>query len=266
MVLNIFKKIKDSMAKTRKELFDSLRKILPVGANITDDTIDEVEEVLYGADLGVHAVDKIVEELRENAGQINKNATDPFAVMKNTILNLICRFDGTPSISPTDGAPYVIFVIGVNGAGKTTTIGKLAMRFKAEGKTVLLAACDTFRAAAVEQLEIWAERSGSEFIKAHSGADAASVAFDAITRAKARSTDIVIVDTAGRLHTSSNLIAELKKIRRVLTKADENIPQETLLVLDSTTGQNALVQAESFHRELVVTGIALTKLYGTAKG
>ncbi|MFC1651526.1 signal recognition particle-docking protein FtsY, partial [Candidatus Latescibacterota bacterium] len=205
-------------------------------------------------------------ELRENAAAINRKETDPFTVMKNAVLKLICRPSGAVSISPGEKTPYVIFVVGVNGVGKTTTIGKLAMRFRAEGKKVLLAACDTFRAAAVEQLEIWAERSGSEFIKAHSGADAASVAFDAITRAKARSTDIVLIDTAGRLHTSYNLIAELKKIRRVLAKSDIDIPQETLLVLDATTGQNALTQAESFNRELGVTGIALTKLDGTAKG
>jgi fused signal recognition particle receptor len=264
--LNLLKKIKESMAKTRKELFGTLRNILPVGADITDDILEEIEEVLYGADLGVHAVDKIIEDLRENAVKINRNETDPFTVMKDTVLNLIRRFDTPPAITPSGDTPHVIFVVGVNGVGKTTTIGKLAMRFRGEGKSVLLAACDTFRAAAVEQLGIWAERSGAEFIKAHSGADAAAVAFDAISRAKARATDIVIIDTAGRLHTSSNLIEELKKIRRVLGKTNEHIPQETLLVLDATTGQNALVQAETFHRELAVTGIALTKLDGTAKG
>ena len=186
--------------------------------------------------------------------------------MENTVLTIISRFDDTNTISPGNDTPFVILVIGVNGVGKTTTIGKLAMRFRGEEKKVLLAACDTFRAAAIDQLEIWAERSGSEFIKAHSGADAAAVAYDAIMRAKARSTDVVLIDTAGRLHTSYNLIRELKKIRRVLTKADSATPQETLLVLDATNGQNALSQAKTFNHELDVTGIALTKLDGTAKG
>ncbi len=264
--MNLLKKIKESMSKTRKELFGTLRNILPAGGDITDDILDEIEEALYGADLGVHAVDRIIEDLRENAARINRNETDPFEVIKSTVLDIIQRFDTPSTLKPSDDVPYVIIVVGVNGVGKTTTIGKLAMRFRDEGKSVLLAACDTFRAAAVEQLSVWAERSGSEFIKAHSGADAAAVAFDAISRAKARATDVVIIDTAGRLHTSSNLIEELKKIRRVLVKADNNIPQETLLVLDATTGQNALLQAETFHRELGVTGIALTKLDGTAKG
>ncbi|MHB0929690.1 MAG: signal recognition particle-docking protein FtsY, partial [Candidatus Nanopelagicales bacterium] len=157
-------------------------------------------------------------------------------------------------------------VIGVNGVGKTTTIGKLALRLKKEGCSVLLAACDTFRAAAVEQLAIWAERSGADFVKAHLGSDAASVAYDAVTRAKARSADVVIVDTAGRLHTSKNLMEELKKIHKVLGKSMDGAPHETLLVLDATNGQNALSQAEIFNRDLNVTGIALTKLDGTAKG
>lgn len=266
MVLNFINKIKNSLTKTRIELFKSLGNILPVGATITDNVLDEVEEVLYEADLGVHAVEMLVEELRERAGEINRKEIDPYTVMKNTVLKIISRFDDTNTISPGNDTPYVILVIGVNGVGKTTTIGKLAMRLRGEEKKVLLAACDTFRAAAIDQLEIWAERSGSEFIKAHSGADAAAVAYDAIMRAKARSTDVVLIDTAGRLHTSYNLIGELKKIRRVLTKADSATPQETLLVLDATNGQNALSQAETFNHELDVTGIALTKLDGTAKG
>lgn len=266
MVLNFINKIKDSLTKTRIELFESLGNILPVGATITDDVLDEVEEVLYEADLGVHAVEMLVEELRERAGEINRKEINPYTVMENTVLTIINRFDDTNTISPGNDTPFVILVIGVNGVGKTTTIGKLAMRFRGEEKKVLLAACDTFRAAAIDQLEIWAERSGSEFIKAHSGADAAAVAYDAIMRAKARSTDVVLIDTAGRLHTSYNLIRELKKIRRVLTKADSATPQETLLVLDATNGQNALSQAKTFNHELDVTGIALTKLDGTAKG
>ncbi len=266
MVSSFINKIKDSLTKTRVELFGSLSNILPVGANINDDVLEKVEEVLYEADLGVHAVEVLVEELRGKASEINRQEIDPFTVMKGTVFEIINRFDNINKISIGDEKPFVILVIGVNGVGKTTTIGKLAVRFRDEGKTVLLAACDTFRAAAIEQLNIWAKRSDSEFIKAHTGADSASVAFDAIVRAKARSTDVVIIDTAGRLHTSYNLLEELKKIRRVLAKADKAAPQETLLVLDATTGQNALSQAETFNRELDVTGIVLAKLDGTAKG
>ncbi len=263
---NVFTKIKESLSKTRNELFKSLGTILPFGAKITDDMLDEIEEVLYEADLGVHASETIIDALRERAGEINRGATDPYSVMKETMLGMIDLFGDDSRIAIGEHRPHVILVIGVNGAGKTTTIGKLAMRFRNEGKSVLLAACDTFRAAAIEQLEVWAERTGSELIKAHSGADSAAVAYDAISRALARSTDVVIIDTAGRLHTSFNLLEELKKIRRVMAKADSTIPHETLLVLDATTGQNALTQAETFNRELDVTGIVLTKLDGTAKG
>ena len=266
MVVNFFNKVKDSLAKTRNELLGSLSTVLPVGKHINNDVLEEVEEVLYEADLGVYAAEKLVEELREKAVEINNGETAPFTVMKNAVFRIINRFNDKKNVSIRDEKPFAILVIGVNGVGKTTTIGKLAMRFREEGKTVLLAACDTFRAAAIEQLEIWAERSGSEFIKAHFGADAASVAYDAVMRAKARLTDVVLIDTAGRLHTSYNLIGELKKIRKVLAKAYNDAPHETLLVVDATTGQNALNQAETFNKELDVTGIVLTKLDGTAKG
>lgn len=266
MVTSFFKKLRESLTKTRNELLGSLRSILPFGTKITDDVLEEVEEILYEADIGVYAVEKLIGELKRNEGEINRGETNPFTVMKETILTLIDRFDGDKSINHFDGKPCVILVIGVNGVGKTTTIGKMAMRFRNEGKTVLIAACDTFRAAAIEQLEIWAERSGSEFIKAHIGADAASIAYDAVTRAQARGIDVVLIDTAGRLHTSFNLMNELKKIKRVLAKADKTAPHETLLVIDATNGQNALSQAETFSRELNVTGIVLAKLDGTAKG
>ena len=266
MVLNFVNRIKSSLTKTRVQLMGSLGSILPFDGTVTDDVLNEVEEVLYGADLGVHAAEQLVEELKNRAGEINSGRTDAFSVMKESILSIISRFDGNSTLFPGDTRPYVILVVGVNGTGKTTTIGKLALRYRNKGLSVLLAACDTFRAAAVEQLGIWAERSGAEFIKAHAGADPASVAYDAMLRARARSTDVVIIDTAGRLHTSKNLMEELKKIRRVLGKADENAPQETLLVLDATNGQNALTQAEVFNSELNISGIVLTKLDGTAKG
>ncbi len=264
-MMNFFGKIRESLDKTRVQLFGSLQAILPFGGKITDEVLDELEEALYEADLGPHAVEMIVEQLRKRAGEINRKETDSYTVMKETILAVIDR-PGERRISTEVANPYVITVVGVNGVGKTTTIGKLALRFRKEGRSVLLAAGDTFRAAAVEQLDVWAERAGAEFLKAHLGADAASVAYDAVVRAEARSIDVVIVDTAGRLHTSKNLMEELKKIHKALGKSMEGAPHETLLVLDATNGQNALNQAEIFSRDLNVTGIALTKLDGTAKG
>ncbi len=266
MEINFFNKIKESLTKTRNELVGSLENILPFGADINEELLEEVEEVLFEADLGIHAADMVVSELRMSAAGIKRKKIDPYAVMKKTIIDMICGDGVSNRILIGGDRPYVFFVVGVNGTGKTTTIGKLALRFKNEGYSVLLAACDTFRAAAVEQLAIWAERSGSEFISAPFGADAASVAYDAMMRAQARSTDVVLIDTAGRLHTSRNLMEELKKIRNVINRASETAPQETLLVLDATTGQNALSQAETFNREINVTGLALTKLDGTAKG
>ena len=266
MVLGLVDKIKDSLKKTRNKLIQSLSSVLPIGRSINDDVLDEVEEVLYGADIGVHAVEQLIGGLRDKAVDINTGKTDAFSVMKSSVHSLIGRFGETKEIISGSMQPFVILVVGVNGVGKTTSIGKLAMRFKHEGRSVLLAACDTFRAAAVEQLEVWAERSGSELIKAHEGADPASVAYDAVMRAKSRSTDVVIIDTAGRLHTSTNLMEELKKISKVIGKIDNTAPHETLLVLDATTGQNALTQADVFNTALNVSGIILTKLDGTAKG
>ncbi len=264
-MMGFFGKIRESLDKTRTQLFGSLQNILPFGGKITEDVLDEVEEVLYEADLGPHAVERIIEQLRKRAGEINRGQTDPYTVMRESILSIIDRFDDT-SIRVEAAKPFVITVVGVNGVGKTTTIGKLALRLRKEGFSVLLAAGDTFRAAAVEQLEVWAQRSGSDFLKAHLGADAASVAYDAVMRAKARNIDVVIVDTAGRLHTARNLMEELKKIHKVIGKSMETAPHETLLVLDATNGQNALSQAETFSRDLTVTGVVLTKLDGTAKG
>ncbi len=266
MALSFFSKIKESLVKTRNNLMNSLESILPFGAEITEDVLDEVEEILYEADLGVHAAETVVNKLRDKAGEIKRGGVDPYDVIRDTIVEMMDCEDDEKGLRIGTQRPYVICVVGVNGAGKTTTVGKLALQFKNQGYSVLLAACDTFRAAAVEQLGEWAERSGAEFIKASIGADAASVAFDALSRARARGTDIVLIDTAGRLHTSKNLMDELKKIHKVISKADETAPHETLIVLDATTGQNALVQAETFNHDLGVSGIALTKLDGTAKG
>jgi len=266
MPVNFFQKIKDSLSKTRNGLMGPLEKILPFGADIDEGILEEVEEILFESDLGVHAAEAIVAELRERAGEIRRKEADPYTVMKETILDMIRDTCDSSGVTVSGERPHVVLVVGVNGVGKTTTIGKLALRFRKDGHSVLLAACDTFRAAAIEQLGIWARRAESDFIKATIGADAAAVAYDAITRARARSNDVVLIDTAGRLHTSRNLMEELKKIRKVLSRACESAPHETLLVLDATNGQNALTQAETFNRELGVTGIALTKLDGTAKG
>ena len=218
MAINFFNKIKESLTKTRNELVGSLESILPFGADINEELLEEVEEILFEADLGIHAADMVVSELRMNAAGIKRKKIDPYSVMKKTIIDMICGDGVSNRISIGGDRPYVFFVVGVNGTGKTTTIGKLALRFKNEGYSVLLAACDTFRAAAVEQLGIWAERSGAEFIRAPVGADAASVAYDAMMRAQARSTDVVLIDTAGRLHTSRNLMEELKKYAMSLTE------------------------------------------------
>ena len=318
MVKNFIDRIKNSLKKTREQFVSSLSGVLPVGRKITDDVLDEVEEILYSADIGVHAAEQLIEELRRSAVDINRGKTDPFSVMKTSVLSLISRVENDkglllnkglkplaadplvaePHVTVGGKRPFVILVVGVNGTGKTTSIGKLAMRLRKEGKSVLLAACDTFRAAAVEQLEVWAHRAGAEFLRAQTGADPAAVAFDAVQRAKARSTDVVLIDTAGRIHTSKNLMEELKKIDKVLRKAEDrnttaetqrhrekkvlrqddslgsgsmsdSAPfslHETLLVLDATTGQNALNQAEVFGGSLKITGIILTKLDGTAKG
>ena len=266
MTSNFFSRLSESLAKTRDSFIGSLSSLLPTGGRITEDMLEEVETVLYEADLGVHVAELLVAELRSRAADIGRGNVDPFDVMRDKVIDIIDRFGENGTLSLAGSRPHVILVLGVNGTGKTTTIGKLALRFRNTGKSVLLAACDTFRAAASEQLEVWARRSESEFIAAHPGADPASVAYDAVRRAEARSTDVVMIDTAGRLHTSHNLLAELKKIRRVINKANEAYPRETLLVLDANTGQNALVQAQTFNRELGVTGIVLTKLDGTARG
>ncbi len=212
MVNNFIERIKNSLRIPRAQFIASLSRVLPIGRTITNDVLDEVEEILYSADIGVHASEQLIEELRRNAVEINRGETDPFSVMKASILSLIRCSETTGVIPVDDCRPYVILVVGVNGPGKQKSIGKLAIHFRKKGKSVLLAACDTFRAAAVEQLEVWARRADTEFLRAQDRADPAAVAFDAVQRAKARSTDVVIIDTAGRLHTKSPLMEELKKM------------------------------------------------------
>ncbi|MCK4912054.1 MAG: signal recognition particle-docking protein FtsY [Thermodesulfovibrionales bacterium] len=259
--MGLFENLKNGLQKTRGVLNTPIEDIFS-GRKIDDDTLEELEEALIKADVGVHGALEIVEHLRENASRL-KDSPSVKEFIKAEMAGLL----GAPSpLVPFGEPPFVILTVGVNGVGKTTTIGKIASKFTSEGMRVVLAASDTFRAAAIEQLGIWAERSGAELVKHQSGSDPAAVAFDAVGAAKARGADVVIVDTAGRLHTKDHLMEELKKVARVIGKGMPDAPQEVLLVLDATTGQNALRQAEIFSKAVGVTGIALTKLDGTAKG
>jgi fused signal recognition particle receptor len=228
---------------------------------IDADLLEEIEELLITSDIGVQTAARLIDRLSAaKAGSVEELQ----AVLRTEILAILTH-PPRPTREP-GSAPHVIMVVGVNGVGKTTTIGKLAARLKADGRKVLIAAADTFRAAAVEQLAIWAERAGADIVRHQDGADPAAVAYDAVDAARARGADVVIVDTAGRLHTKVNLMEEIKKIKRSIAKKLPDAPHEILLVLDATTGQNAVSQARLFHEALELTGIALTKLDGTAKG
>lgn len=256
-------KLKSGLFKTKKNLVERVETVLQ-NRTIDDAAIDDVEEVLITSDIGAEAAAEITGYLRSkvSSGEI-RTSKDVNASLKTKMVSMLGTHQPLVMFGET---PFVVLVVGVNGVGKTTTIGKLASRFISEGNSVLIAAGDTFRAAAIEQLQIWADRTGSDIIKHQSGSDPASVAFDAVEAAKARGVDVVIIDTAGRLHTKNALMDELKKINRVIKKAMPDAPQEVLLVLDATTGQNALRQAQIFSEAVGVTGIALTKLDGTAKG
>jgi fused signal recognition particle receptor len=259
--MGLFDRLKQGLTKTRKGFAGRIDAIFS-GGTIDEETLEELEETLISADFGVNASLEVVEHLRQRQGEI-KGAGPVRDFIKAEMAGLLGKAQPLVSFGEP---PFVILAVGVNGVGKTTTIGKLASRFVGEGNSVILAASDTFRAAAIEQLEIWAKRSGSALVKHQSGSDPAAVAFDAVEAAKARGTDIVVVDTAGRLHTKTSLMEELKKVKRVIGKSAPDAPHEVLLVLDATTGQNALKQAELFKQAVDVTGIALTKLDGTAKG
>ncbi len=239
---------------------------LAPGGRIDDDVLEEIETRLVTADIGVAATERIIADLRKRLAR--KELKDMNALMsglKRSIVDILAPVERPLVISPSDG-PFVILVVGVNGAGKTTTIGKVAKRLQDEGLSVMLAAGDTFRAAAIEQLRAWGDRHNTPVIAQQHGADPAAVMFDAYAAAKARGIDVLIADTAGRLQSQQGLMDELKKIKRVLARQNEDVPQEILLVLDAGLGQNALVQAEKFHAALGVTGIAVTKLDGSAKG
>jgi fused signal recognition particle receptor len=257
-----FARLKRGLAKTRQFLTTDIDALFFGGATVDKDFLEDLEGLLIGADLGVHTTTSLMSRVEKKAGKI-KMAEELKAVLREEILSLIPVIE--PSVIPVAG-PRVVMVVGVNGVGKTTTIGKLAARATAKGEKVLIAAADTFRAAAVEQLEIWANRAGAEFVRHRDNADPAAVAYDGYQAGKSRGIQTVFIDTAGRLHTKVNLMEELKKIKRSLQKIDPNAPHEVLLVLDATTGQNALSQAKLFHEACGVTSLALTKLDGTAKG
>lgn len=261
---SFFSRLTSGLSKTQQGLFGRLSTVF-TGGKIDDNMWDEFEEILITSDIGVATTMKLRESLSSKLS--GDNASDIVglkAALKKEVLEILKQAED--SSTKTKPKPNVLMVAGVNGVGKTTTIGKLANLYSSEGNKVMVAAADTFRAAAVEQLEVWANRVGSDFLKGKTGADPSAVAFDAVEASKARDIDILIVDTAGRLHTKSNLMDELKKLRRVIGKAHEGAPHETLLVLDATTGQNAVQQAKLFNEAIEVTGIVLTKLDGTAKG
>jgi fused signal recognition particle receptor len=259
-------RLKSGLSSTRSSLTSGLSDLVLGKKTIDDDVLDEIETLLLTSDVGVEATQEIVGDL---ANRVSRNqladADALFSALREDMANILA-----PSSAPLEvdssRQPYVILMVGINGAGKTTTIGKLAKKFQSEGKSVMLAAGDTFRAAAVEQLQEWGKRNDVTVVAQHAGADTASVIFDALQSAKSKGVDVLIADTAGRLHTQSNLMEELKKVRRVITKLDETAPHEVMLVLDAGIGQNAVVQAEQFRDAVGVSGITLTKLDGTAKG
>ncbi|MFZ0611133.1 MAG: signal recognition particle-docking protein FtsY, partial [Desulfobacterales bacterium] len=259
----IFKRLRRGLARTRQLLTTDLDDLFAENKGVGDEMLEDLEEILVTADIGVQTATALIERIGRKASRIG-DAAALRKVLQEEILALLTKEPQTPAAALS--RPHVIMVVGVNGVGKTTTIGKLAARFAREDKKVLIAAADTFRAAAVEQLAIWAERSGADFVRHKDGADPAAVAYDGVEAAAARNADVVLVDTAGRLHTKVNLMEELKKIKRSIAKIMPAAPHEVLLVLDATTGQNALSQARLFDEALGVTGIALTKLDGTAKG
>src|ERR1700681_3131665 len=261
-----FDRMKQAVTRTRENLAESIEDVVSFGREIDRSTLDDLEGTLIGADLGTATTEEVLGKLRDKADRRQiKDVQELKRLLKEELLAILNAVNTRP-VRKVEGTPEVILVVGVNGTGKTTTIGKLSQVFRSEGKTVLLCAADTFRAAAIDQLEIWGERTGTNVIRQSEGSDPSAVLFDALQAAKARKVDYVIVDTAGRLHTKSNLMAELGKMRRTAAKVVPGSPHEVLLVLDATTGQNGLEQARKFTESSGVTGIVLTKLDGTAKG
>ena len=262
--MGFFDKLKQGLAKTRNSVSEQVNNVFSVFVKVDEELFENLEEALIMADLGMETSVELIDELRDRVKK--KHITDGNFVKEelySVITDAICEIDSDMKLDTT---PSVILVIGVNGVGKTTSIGKMASYYKSQGKKVMLAAADTFRAAAIDQLDIWAKRSGCDIIKHNEGSDPAAVVFDACNAAKARGADILICDTAGRLHNKKNLMAELEKINRVIDREMPGASRENLLVLDATTGQNAVSQAKLFSEVSELTGIVLTKLDGTAKG
>jgi len=263
---SLIERMKEAVSRTRENLAERIEEVVSIGKEIDRSTLDDLEATLIGADLGTTTTHEVLEKLRDKADRKQiKDVNELKRLLKEELLAILTS-TGSQPVTKVDGTPEVILVVGVNGTGKTTTIGKLAQVFRAQGKTVVMCAADTFRAAAIEQLEIWGQRTGTEVIKTKAGGDPSAVLFDALQSATARKTDYVIVDTAGRLHTKQNLMLELEKMKRTAQRIVPGAPHETLLVMDATTGQNGLQQARQFTQSAGVTGIVLTKLDGTAKG
>ncbi len=263
--MGFFDKLKKGLTKTRESITEKIEKLVIGYADIDDDLLDELEEILIMADVGVNTTERLMEAVRKGIKKKEINGPEdlkPF--LQKEISELLTKESN--EINMAKSGPTVFLVIGVNGVGKTTTIGKLSAYYKSQGKSVMLAAADTFRAAAIDQLEIWGERTDAKVIRHEENSDPAAVAYDAVKAAVARNVDVLLIDTAGRLQTKSNLMEELKKINRVIQREIPDAPHETLLVLDATTGQNAISQAKLFTEAAPISGIVLTKLDGTAKG
>ncbi|WP_428086240.1 signal recognition particle-docking protein FtsY [Candidatus Thioglobus sp.] len=256
--------LKQRLAKSRQQLGAGLSSLLLGQKNIDDDLLDELEMLLIAADIGINTTDKVLESVRKNASRKTlKNSQEVYEFLKQELAKLLIQDN---QLNTNINETYVILVVGVNGAGKTTTIGKLAKRFQSQGKSVMLAAGDTFRAAAVEQLKVWGQRNEIAVVAQTTGSDSASVIFDAYQSAQAKNIDILIADTAGRLHTQGNLMQELEKIKRVINKQNDAAPHEVMLVIDGSSGQNGVIQAKEFNKAVKLTGLSVTKLDGTAKG
>lgn len=261
-----FKKLIGGLSKTKDNLVERIKSAVGLHKKVDQELLDEIEEILISADIGVDTAMQLIESLQEKVAERGVDDSEQVFELLQECMTEVLAPCANGSFFETEHKPHVIMIVGVNGTGKTTSIAKIARRLSNDGKKVTLAAADTFRAAAIDQLDIWAERVGCHIVKGQEGGDAAAVAFDAVSSAMARGDDVVIIDTAGRLHTKANLMNELAKVKRVVKKALPEAPHRTLLVLDGTTGQNAMQQVEIFNKMLELDGIILTKLDGTAKG
>ncbi len=263
----LFSRLKAGLSRTRQNLTAGLANLLLGKKVIDDELLEEIETLLITADIGMESTQILIKSLTDRVARKQLNDSDAlFQALQEDMIQLLQPVEHPLILPENKDKPFVILMVGINGAGKTTTIGKLAKRFQGDGYSVMLAAGDTFRAAAIEQLKVWGERNQVPVIAQHNRADSASVIYDALQAATARKFEVLIADTAGRLHTQTNLMEELKKVRRVINKLDETAPHETLLIVDAGTGQNALSQAKQFHESIGLTGLVLTKLDGTAKG